>query len=237
MSLIKFGRHLRFRVDELRDALVVSVVFAVIVSLGYQSTGDLVTRSEWMSYLLVILFFSLVMMGVYIFSQKAVGIMLGYDVKFQIWYLGLLVGVMFGFLSKGAIYLLIPGAVFVKTIPSLRIGKYFSGYTFREDAWIHFLGLAFLLVFAMALKPFAAASPIFGTFIAMCIAVALFGMLPLPYLAGGKILFSSKFLYLFSVGYLIVFSAMLLYSTVLLTLFTSVVGGLLFMLCYHFIRD
>lgn len=234
LSIVKFKRHLKFNSEEFRDLLVVSIVFGFIASLGFDSGVSVdFSRAAWSGYMMTLTFFSIVLMFVYVLSQKLVGIAMGYDVSYKIWYLGLLLGVLGGFISQGILFLLLPGAVFVKTIPHLRITKYFTSYDFLEDAWIHFMGLAFVLIFAVALKPFVALNPIFGTFIAMCVGLVLCSLLPIPYLAGGKIFFASVYLYAFTLGYLIIFSAMLLYSTFITTLFAAIIGGLAFLILYH----
>ncbi|MFA6088819.1 MAG: hypothetical protein WC755_03065 [Candidatus Woesearchaeota archaeon] len=237
MSFLKFKHHFNTSLEEMRDVIVVGVVFGFVVSLGFNSgtTSDF-SRIEWISYLLDMIIFGLVMMAVYVTAQKFIAIALGYNAKFQVWYLGLLLGVLGGFVSQGKAYILIPGAAFLKTIPTIRINKYFSNYTFRDDAWIQFLGLAFMLIFALVLKPFVVYNPEFHTFISMCVALVLFSMLPLPYTPGGKIFFSSKFVYLFGVGYLVMFSVLLMQASFIAALFGGLIGGLMFLIVYHLIH-
>lgn len=236
MSIIKFKDNFKFSIEEFRDIVVVSSVFGFIVSFGINTTSATLSRSDWVSYLIDMIIFAFVLMSVYIVSIKLISIALGYYSKFQVWYIGLILGVIGGVLFQGKLYLLLPGPVFIKTIPTLRINKYFSNYTFRDDSWIQFLSLAVILIFALVIKPFVEFNPVFQTLISMCVAFVLFSMIPLPFTAGGKILFASKFMYLFSVGYLVTFSALLMYSTFIPALFGGLLGGLLFMILFHLIQ-
>jgi hypothetical protein len=236
LSIIKFKSHFKFSLEEFRDLVVIASVFGFIVSLGFSSPNDTFSRGDWVAYLIDTIILSFVLMLVYMICVKFISISLGYFSKIQVWYLGLLIGVIAGVLFQGRVYFLIPGPVFIKTIPNLRLKKYFHDYDFRDDSWIQFLSLACILIFALVIKPFIAFNPVFKTFIAMCISFVLFNMIPLPYSAGGKILFASKFMYLFSVGYLVTFSALLFYASFIAALFGGVIGGLLFMILFHLIK-
>jgi len=236
VSFLKFKKHLKFDSDELRDILIVGIIFGFIVALGFNSgIANTFSRTEWVSYMIDMTVFSLILMFVFVLLLKMIGIALGYEVRFKLWYLGLLLGVFGGFITQGTLYMLLAGTSIVKPISHLRVGKYFGNYVLRDDAWINFLAFAGILVFALIIKPFTQINPIFNTFISMSVGLVLFGMLPLPFVPGGKIFFASHFLYLFSVGYLLLFAATLMFSTFIVALFAGLLGGLLFMLMYHLI--
>lgn len=167
---------------------------------------------------------------------KMIAITFGYKAFFKVWFTGLLVGVLGGFLSQGIIFILLCGSFGIKTIPKLRIGKFFPHYNPTEDAWIQFLSLASLLVLATVVKAISVENTFFFLLMKMLVSIAFFSLLPLPWIPGGRIWFCSHYLYLFSIGYVALFGSLIMFSTFSVALFGGVIGGLAWMALFHMLQ-
>ena len=76
--------------------------------------------------------------------QKLVGIKLGYNVKYQYWLNGIMLGLFLSVMTLGKIplfsILILPGAVTLEHIPKLRLGKFRYGTNAKDIARVSLAG-------------------------------------------------------------------------------------------------
>ncbi|MFT4282883.1 MAG: hypothetical protein ACMXX6_00475 [Candidatus Woesearchaeota archaeon] len=136
---------------------------------------------------------------IFIISQKIIAYKLGYSSEFTLWPLGPMIGVLITFMTYGVIPFLYLGAIDIKTIPRLRLGKLRTSMNFKDLMYVGITGpLTLLLVTVLILEPiyFLTRLEILKTIIWICALIIFYTTLPLPNSNGVNILLYSKLIWI-----------------------------------------
>lgn len=182
-----------FSKDELKELFITSLAFAFMLTSYYEDifaiSGDI--RIQLTDKAAFFFIFSLIAvflaMYFHVALQKLVGIKLGYKVTYTYWLNGILIGLFLSVLTFGKIPVLslfiLPGAVTLKHVTTLRLGKFQYGMNAKDIARIslagpltHILIISFLgLIYFITDK-----NIVIGRLITANLLLLIYSMLPVP---------------------------------------------------------
>lgn len=231
----KINRYFKFGAEEAKGLIISILVVAFIVSFRKWGPGAefnlmLGLKNLFISILLVALIVLINQAG-----HRIIGLGFGYRVEYKMWWYGLLIGLLLAFVSRGYIWFLAPGGIFIHMMPGHRLGKFrygpntnlfghtalagpIAGILFGTslkaiDVWFHLNSAAIQQIFLIGL--------IYGAY----------QLLPIPPLAGSRIFFASRLVYVFVassiIAYAILFVWLNIYSFIL-ALFIGFICWLVF---------
>jgi len=237
----KIKRYYRFTPTELKGLLVTIVVLGFIVSFkdwGKGSEINLALGSINFAIGIGIVAGSLL---VHISIQRIWALITGYRLEWRMWTFGLLLGLIFVFLTNGNFWLILPGGFIVHHMAGHRLGWFRYEINWWAVAMIALWGPVISIVLAVIFKAIGgiAVGVILQKIIVFNIAYALYSMVPIPPLDGSRIFYGSRLLYAFSVSGIVVI-ALLLMSNVnlLVAIFGSIlIAAVLWLLYYIFFES
>ncbi len=139
--------------------------------------------------------------------------------------LGIILPLLFAFASRGKIPFAITGTFIIAVNTLYRVGRKYIRLTELEEAKIALAGPIASILFAIFLKFLSIIFSInLDVAIKINLVLAIFNMLPIPNIDGGRIFFGSKGMYIFNLVFIL--ACWLLLQTVGLTL--TIVLALLF---------
>jgi len=145
-----------------------------------------------------------IVLFVHHFTQRVVGVHMGFRVEQTVWWYGLIGGLILVFVSNGALQLLAVTGTYVMPVQRHRIGKFRHKPNLCEFAKvclagplanILFGGIVMTLAWAR-IVPDVLAKQVFS----FCLAFAAWNLLPIPPLDGSRIMFQSRLVYSFLFG-------------------------------------
>ncbi|MBT4539110.1 hypothetical protein HOI26_00030 [Candidatus Woesearchaeota archaeon] len=219
----------RFQIHpkELKLLLWATLITAFIFS--FQDWGvDTFDIVYGLQHLLILIVLVAIIFFFWLTVQKIYGLAKGYNVEFQIWWLGLLVALGLVFMTLGEFALVVVGGVVVSFLPKQRIGEFRYAYSYFEAGMVAFWGLLanmFLAIFFALGLYYSPESYFFSKGLLMTLIMAIvtlipfdliklkFPRFPTPNLPGLQILFASHILYIAAWIMVLLTGALLLTGT------------------------
>jgi hypothetical protein len=198
--LYNLKQYFSFKKKEFRDLFVTAIFIGFVFSFTEWGVDvfDLYSGFyAWFNAFLVAVLAVLFRIAV----QKTFAVYLGYKANYGIWMIGLLAGLFAVFFTNGFLLIAIPGTVSVVLIERFRLGKRRQGLMRRDEALIAFSGPLASIILAMIFQGISgiAAGPLVQKVVLVNMWMAVYTVLPIPYLDGFKIFYYSRTLGLFSV--------------------------------------
>jgi len=234
--LDKIKKYYRFSPKEILGFLVSVLVIAFVISFREWGRGaDVDVGYGLLNFLNAILIVALSML-VHYSAQKIAALHAGLRAEYHVWTLGLLIALVFAFVSKGSIWFIIPGGVLFHHLTGHRIGWFRYEINYFAVGLLSLWGIVssiFLIIFFRVVENFAA-SPLATKAIVFNLVYAVYSILPIPPADGNKIFFGSRMLYAFSL-FAVLSAAALLWAdiNVWLAIFGSLVIGFVCWLLYY----
>lgn len=228
----RIKRHFRFSIKEVRDLFITIFVLAFV--FGYNDKSETFNAAHWgFNYLkmVIILFITVV---VHEAGHKVAALEMGLRAEYKIWPTGLIIGIMFAFLTKGNWYIVLPGGMVLTHMAVQRIGHFRYGLNYITQGLLATAGPISNLVFATFFKTLALfhiMPDFFNLLTFINLYYAIWTFLPLPNLDGIHMFYGSRLWYVFAFGTL--FSYIMLYSIKFYSLIFALLGGGLIWLVYY----
>ena len=230
-------QYFSFSKKEARDLAITALALGFIFSFRSwgQEVFDIKTGLfSWFNAFLICVLAVLV----HILAQKIFALYRGYLVEYKFWAIGIGLGLLFAFLTNGLLYVAIPGIISVSLIEHFRLGKRWQGKLKKDEAMISFTGpfanILLAIVF-QGLLNLGLENPLIVQAVLVNKWVAIFSILPIPYLDGFKIFYYSRVWGLFSIIAILSLSVFLSWFGFWQTLLTALILSALFAIVY-FIR-
>ncbi len=182
-----------FSKDELKELFITSLAFAFMLTSYYENifviSGDIRIQlsDKTLSFFLLSLAAVFVAMYIHVALQKLAGIKLGYKVTYTYWLNGILIGLFLSILTFGKIPLLsvflLPGAVTLKHVSTMRLGKFMFGMNAKDIARISVAGpVAHILIVTVlgTLYFITDKNPLVYRLIVANLLLLVYSMLPVP---------------------------------------------------------
>lgn len=231
----KVKRYYMFTGTEIRGMIISILVLAFIVSFRDWGASEFDLTSGLINYGIAVLIVGVSLL-IHNSGQRLWSLAIGYRTEYQMWTIGLFLGVVLAFITNGKFWLLIPGGFMLRHLVGHRLGWFRYDINIWGTGLIALAGPLATLLFLLSLKIIGIyiASDIIYKLIAFNVVLNVFSMLPIPPLAGSKIFFASRMLYAFAFP-LVLLATILLYADVhiLFAIFGSLVIAFLLWVLYY----
>ncbi len=232
----KIRRYYKFTPSELKGFVITILVLSFIISFrewGKGRTFDpAVGLFNWFNSILVV---ALVLI-VFTSAQRIVGLSVGYRVEYKMWTFGLLIGLLFAFVSRGVIWVLLPGGIMLHHLAGHRLGFFRYGLSYYVHGLIASAGPISLICLGAIFKIINnyISNPLISKLILFSIILAIYDILPIPPMTGSRLFFGSRMVYSFvfctiiPAGILLILDINVLFAIVL-----AIIIGIICWLLYY----
>jgi len=231
----KIRRYYKFTRSEMIGFIASILVLSFIISFkewGKDEFSLMFGLFNWFNAALIV---TLVFI-VYNAAQRLSGLSIGYNAEYKVWMTGLLIGLVFAFVSRGKIWVLLPGGIIIHHLAGHRLGHFRYDINYFQHGMIAVAGTIALITLAAVFKILNTFiySNLLDKLIVFCIVFAIYDMLPIPPLSGNRLFFGSRMVYAFMFSTIVVAGILLLLDiNVLMAILGSVVIGVLCWLLYY----
>jgi Zn-dependent protease len=238
----KIGKYYKFTPSELRGFIISIIVIAFIISFNDWGPPKTFDFGEG----IVNLFNALLITTLTFLFRESVrrisALSVGYKVEYQMWPIGLLFGIIIIIISKGTVWIVIPGGFLLHHLAGHRLGFFRYGLNYFGLGVIALIGplsnIVLAMFFSILKNHYNIGNTLISNLILLNIAFALFSMIPLPPLDGSKLFFGSRLLYVFSLVIIVSASILLLSKiNVWLTILISLLIGMVCWLLYYVFQE
>lgn len=232
----KIKRYYRFTPAELRGFVISVLVIAFVISFKEWGPGKEVALGYGLfNFFNAVLIVGLSML-VHYSAQKITALYAGFKVEYKMWTAGLLIALVFAFVSKGSIWFIIPGGILFHHLAGHRLGWFRYGLNYFAVGILSLWGVVasiLLAIFFKIVENFVA-TPLITKAIAFNLVYAVYSMLPIPPADGNRVYFGSRLLYAFSL-FAIISIAVLLWAdvSIWIAVFGSLIIGAVCWLVYY----
>lgn len=231
----KIKRYYRFSPSELRGFIISILVLSFIISFREWGKDRFSLTSGLFNWFNAALIVTLVLI-VYNFVQRIAGLSMGYNAEYKMWLTGLLIGLVFAFVSRGRIWVLLPGGILIHHLAGHRLGHFRYGLNYFQHGMVAVAGTVALISLAALFKivnTFVYSS-LLDKLIVFCIVFAIYDILPIPPLTGSRLFFGSRMVYAFMFSTIVVAGILLFLDiNVLMAIFGSIIIGIICWLLYY----
>ena len=130
-------------------------------------------------------------------AQRLVGIYHGYQVEYRLWWMGILTGITLVFVSRGALWFLLPGGIMVNHLAGHRLGFHRYGMDYYILGLISYAGTLAAFLLALLVKLSGIEHALLDKMVYFLVLFIIFDMLPIPPLTGIKLFYGSRLVYIF----------------------------------------
>jgi hypothetical protein len=227
-------RYLWFTPKEFK-AVVISVL-ALTLIVAFNDKSESFELGRWISNFLIWLLVVLVSFMVHQFGHRLLALKIGYKVEYTLWWYGIGIGLIVMFVSGGRWWVLVPGGIWAHHMPVHRLGRFRYGPNVLSFAMISLFGPLASIAFGSFFKTlevwfgFSLLGPGFVSRIFLFnMALAAYALLPIPPLAGSRLLFQSRLTYAFVFGAVAGY-AILAFNGIFSFIYALLIGGLVWLL-------
>ena len=231
----KIKRYYKFTPAELRGFIISILVLSFIISFREWGTTEFDLMAGLFNWFNAALIVTLVLL-VYNAAQRIAGWSVGYNAEYKIWLTGLLIGLVFAFVSRGKIWVLLPGGIIIHHLAGHRLGHFRYEINYFQHGMVAVAGTISLITIAAIFKIINAnlANPLLEKIILFCVVFAIYDILPIPPLTGSRLFFGSRMVYAFMFVTIVVAGLLLLLDiNVLMAVFGSIAIGIIMWLLYY----
>lgn len=231
----KIKKYYKFTPAEIRGFVISILVLSFIISFrewGIEEFNLLGGLFNWFNAALVV---TLVFI-IYNAAQRIAGLSVGYNAEYKMWATGLLIGLVFAFVSKGRIWVLLPGGLLIHHLAGHRLGHFRYESDYFQHGMVAVAGTVALITMAAIFKVLNTVfySALLDKLILFCVVFAIYDILPIPPLSGSKLFYGSRMVYAFMFSTIVVAGILLLLDiNVLMAIFGSIAIGIIMWLLYY----
>ena len=229
---------------ELRDFIISIIVITFV--FGFNDKQPSFDFSYWLVNFIKILFIVLISFALHVLMQKIVASKYGCNAAFTISRLkrygfsraskfpinffgytlkslplGIILPIIIALASNGQIFYAATGACLITLSKFYKLGREYQHLTEWEIAKITFSGILINVLLALIFKPF------FPLFTNINIMLAISFLIPIPETDGSQLFFASRFLYLFTLIFVLCIAILLSYLSIITTLIIALVFAVL----------
>jgi len=232
----KLKRYFAFTSNEVKGLVIAILATAFIISFNDWGKGSEVNISSgFFNFFNAILIVTLSFL-VHISMQRVWSLGTGYRLEWRMWGFGLLLGLIFVFLTNGKFWLILPGGIIVYHLAGHRLGWFRYGINWWALGLIALMGTFATMLLALVFKAISGffVNALMQKMITFNIVYAMYSLLPIPPLDGSKTFYGSRMLYAFSTAGLVAAAVMLtLNISILIAVAASLLIATVLWLLYY----
>lgn len=203
----KIKRYFKFTKEEMKALLISILIVAFIVSFKEWGYGSEFSFLIGIKNLIIAIFMVAIAIFVHNAGQRIAGLQVGFRVEYKLWWYGLLIGLIVVFVSRGSIWILAPGGIFMHHMASHRLGFFRYGTNLTAIGSVAFMGAVANILFATMIKILqvnlhliAIDNVFFNKLFLINWAIAAYSLIPIPPLDGSRVFFASRLTLMFLFG-------------------------------------
>ncbi|MCB9358651.1 hypothetical protein H6503_01845 [Candidatus Woesearchaeota archaeon] len=206
----KINKYFPFTLLEARN--IVLTILIIGFMFGFNDGADEFNLIHWSYNLLVSVGIVAIVMIVFLTGQRIAGLSAGYRVEFQMWWPGLILALIITFIARGHIWIPIAGGMLVHHMSGHRLGFFRYGLNMLDNGIIAASGPLATVIFGTVLKQIAnwfgppAGIPIIDKIYFFALIFALVNMIPIPPLAGSKLIYNSRLPFIFIFSFMVAYA-------------------------------
>lgn len=232
--LFRIKRFLRFEPVEIRHIIISVLVLAFI--WAFNDGAEVFDFTHWILNYIKVVIMVVITMLMHLTAQKLIALHKGYRVEYRMWSVGLIIGVILTLLTNGKFPFLAAGGPVFYHLAKQRIGDFRYGLNYFICGIIAAVGIYANLVFAMMFKTsqwiFSINSPFLDEFFIFTLVFVFYMSLPIPPLTGVMIFYSSKLLYVFLEGVILMYLLLAVILNVFSIIWGIILGAVVFVIYY-----
>lgn len=234
LDLLK--RYFPFTSNE-KKGLFISIL-ALTLIVAFNDRSETFNLAHWGGNFLMWLVIVAVSLLVHQAGHRMLALRIGYKAEYQLWWYGLLIGLVVMLLSKGRIWILIPGGIWIHQLEIQRLGRFRYGPNVFSFSMVALFGPLASILFGGIVKTLQVwfGLSLFGpTFVnnlfLFNMALAAYSLLPIPPLAGSRIFFATRLTYMLIAGAVVGY-AVLVYFQIYSYIIAVLIGIVVWLLYY-----
>jgi len=230
----KIKRYFIFTPLELRNLAIAILVVAFIISFSDWGTGNQINIGLGLfNFFNAILIVTLSFL-IHISAQRVWALGTGFRLEWKMWGFGLLIGLIFVFLTNGKFWLILPGGFIVHHLGGHRLGFFRYGINWWAVGLIAVMGPFAGILLAILFKGISGivVNSLIQKLIIFNIVYALYSLLPIPPLDGSRIFYGSRMFYVFSAAVLLILNI-----SVWIAVISSFFIGIVILILYYILFE
>ena len=232
----KLKRYYSFTPNEIKGLAIAVLATAFIISFNDWGKGnDVNIPIGFFNFFNAILIVAVSFL-IHISMQRVWSLGTGYRLEWKMWGTGLLLGLIFVFLTNGKFWLILPGGFIVYHLGGHRLGWFRYGINWWALGLIAVMGPLATMILAVIFKAISGffVNVWIQKMITFNIVYAMYSLLPIPPLDGSKTFYGSRMLYIFSTAGLVASAVMLtLNISILLAVISSLLIAIVLWILYY----
>jgi len=209
--LDKVRRYYPFTFLEIRNIMITIILIGFMY--GFNDGRPKFETIPYFYNMLVSMGVAAITVLVFVSGQRFAGISAGYRVEFQMWWPGMVVALIITFIARGWIWIPIAGGMLLHHMSGHRLGFFRYGLNMLDNGIIASCGPLACVVYATIVKQIAvwtnlASLPIINKMYWFALVFAVVNMLPIPPLAGSKLMYNSRAPYVFIFAFILAYAVM-----------------------------
>ncbi|MDP7323243.1 MAG: hypothetical protein QF632_00620 [Candidatus Woesearchaeota archaeon] len=230
----KIKRYYPFNKEEKKALVITTLVLTFIIA--FNDGSETFNLSSWIVHFILIA----VGVGLSVIAHETghrlAAFSAGFRVEYQLWWYGALIGVIFTLVSRGNIWVLIPGSFWAHHSVIHRLGFFRYGPNTLGVSIVALCGPIASIVMATLVKSvelifFSGGNALLNKLFIFNLAFAVWNLLPIPPLDGSKLFFHSRLTFAFIFGSVLGYTVLAgfgVYSWIL----GLIIGGIIWLLYY-----
>lgn len=230
----KVHKYYPFTQLEIRNIMITIIIIGFMY--GFNDGRPEFNLALYSYNMVVSMGIAAITMLVFLSGQRFAGLSAGYRVEFQMWWAGLILALIITFITRGYVWIPIAGGMMLHHMSGHRLGFFRYGLNMLDNGIIASCGALACVIFATIVKQTAiwtgfGALPIINKIYWFALVFAVVNMLPIPPLAGSKLLYNSRLPYVFIFAFILVYvilAAFGLFSWIL-----ALIGAFILWILYY----
>ena len=227
----KIKRYFTFNIEELKAIGIGSLVIGLMFALREWQNASF---GDFISSVIVVLI-SLVF---HLSVQKIAGLHAGFGVEFKVWWMGLMIGFVLTFITRGSIWWIVfPGGIVFTMLARHRLGMFRYGMNYWPMGIVAFAGPIASIIFGTIFKNInlyilGNSVPFFDKLFIFNLVLAACQMLPIPPLDGHYMFYASRSAYAFLLATIVIYVVLVLGLGVYSWIWALIIGAVLWLIYY-----
>ncbi len=197
----RIKKFLRFSKQELSTIVIATLITGFIFS--FRDWGDTTFNlSIGLTNLLLTIIIVFISIIFKLTCQKLYALSTGYKAEFKVWWAGLIIALVFTFITVGRVPLVLIGTIVTTFMVKQRLGEFRYAHNYEENAmaaqWGVYGALIMAMIFGVGLLYFPE-SYFFNMGVFFNLVMAVCALIPIPQLDGLTIIWGSKLYYIIGI--------------------------------------